>query len=185
MASDARGLIHQMTQLALAYLAGVIDSDGCILIEKRKHRDGRPSMYMAKIIIGQVDPEAVELAHRTFGGNIHIAKPAATQIGQHERYIWAIVSKAAVRALLAIRPHLRIKGDRADNCFELDRINTTRAKHERPTPGRSRPAHISEALEACYLRGKDLNTRPLSPRRQPTPDPLPARESRSPSPSLR
>lgn len=57
----------------LAYLAGVVDSDGCIRVERLRNngrsKDG--TSYAAFVAVQQVERHAVDLARATLGGFVN------------------------------------------------------------------------------------------------------------------
>ena len=70
-----------MDKTLLAYLAGVMDSDGYFTIKRstyniRKLKDSKNPTYSERIGLKQVHPFAVHTIHRLFGGYYHIQKPS-------------------------------------------------------------------------------------------------------------
>lgn len=105
--------------LDLAYLAGVIDSDGCIGVYRL--RQGSRVVYQPKVQIKQVEPEAIDLAKALFGGHVYRHK------GQNERskplWVWQIHSAATRKPLTDLLPYLRIKRPRAVNALRCCDVN--------------------------------------------------------------
>src|SRR5690242_16357057 len=109
-----------MNALDLAYLAGVIDSDGCIRVECVKGGKNRGrECYAPIVLLAQIEPEAIQLARSTFGGYVAAVQPTPAQL---QRYTnpkpmlrWVAKSRIAAAALRAMRPYLRIKTRQADN----------------------------------------------------------------------
>jgi hypothetical protein len=71
-----------MTRTVLAYLAGVLDSDGTIGIKRNTYsmrvvKDSIAPTYSERIHIRQVERPALELFAATFGGNIGVNDPSA------------------------------------------------------------------------------------------------------------
>lgn len=108
--------------LVLSYLAGVIDSDGSIGIKRstyhmRVRGDATVPIFSETIHCKQVQPEAVTLLKQTFGGNLRLETPSATR--GKPLYAWMVHSAMAGRALVLLRPYLRIKARQADNGIAL------------------------------------------------------------------
>lgn len=99
----------------LGYAAGVIDSDGYIGVKRNPH------CYAARVIVKQVQPQAVDLLHEIFGGYRSTAPPTAER-GRH-LLTWEVHSASAGRACEALLPYLRIKRAQAENAIEVCRIN--------------------------------------------------------------
>lgn len=128
--------VHQskFSPIELAYLAGVIDSDGSITIKRstyamRVRGDATQPVYSEMIHIKQVEPQAIELAHCLFGGTRYREKPS-TRRGK-PLWSWSIHSAAAGRALSALLPYLRIKQAQAENALALRSIMGTGKRRPR------------------------------------------------------
>lgn len=112
-----------MNQIDVAYLAGVIDSDGCIRVERLVQRKlGSLISYCAMVHVQQVESEAVHLAKDIFGGYIQHPKPPARFPKARPMVRWVAKSRIAVRALTCLRPYLRIKAEQADNAIALGKL---------------------------------------------------------------
>ena len=154
-----------MNEITLAYLAGVLDSDGTIGIKRNTYavrviRDSEQPTYSERIHIRQVEPHALNLFSDTFGGRLGITKPSAA----HARplYYWGQTDRKAANTLLALLPYLRIKKAQAENCLAL-RVVKEQSKIARMARGRGhvgsapRPINLSEAMEAHFMHAKFLN----------------------------
>jgi len=92
----------------IAYLAGVVDSDGCIRVERLKNngrsRDG--VSYAVNVSIQQVESAAVELAKELFGGHLMVIHPTPGQLKKlnNPRLMlrWTAKSRIAADALYAM-----------------------------------------------------------------------------------
>ncbi len=103
----------------LAYLAGVIDSDGSISAHRKDRAAERKRPYYAiQLRIHQAQPQAVDLACRLFGGSIHREYYVSLNGRRHLRkaplYIWIASGPTAASALLRMLPFLRIKRRQAE-----------------------------------------------------------------------
>lgn len=148
-----------------AYCAGVIDSDGTIGIKRSTYAmrvtgDAGQATYSERIAVRQVTREAVDLLRDLFGGAFYVTKPSSKN--GKPLWSWAATDQRAVACLHAVLPYLRIKKAQAENCLLL-RIVKEQSKRARVAHGRGhagsavRPAELSEAMEAHYLRAKALN----------------------------
>jgi len=107
----------------LAYIAGVLDSDGYIgmtyTIEKR-HRTPPTKSYSAIVKVTQCKPQAINLIKDMFGGHIYIMTKG---INQRDQTTVAIARREEVKELLtAVFPYLRIKSEQAKLVLEYIRI---------------------------------------------------------------
>lgn len=145
-----------MNATDLAYLAGVIDSDGSISVRKVdyhvRHGMATNCSYWPRIKIKQVDPEAVDLAKSLFGGTVYKSK-SQTANGK-DLFAWEVTNRKAEACLQALLPYLRIKRLRALNGIECARLTKESIAVRRKTV---RPVHLTEALEICYMRSRELN----------------------------
>lgn len=149
----------------LAYLAGVIDSDGTIGIKRstyamRVRKDAGAPMYSERIAVKQVTPEAIDLLKLTFGGYRFVTKSSL----KNGRLLhgWQVTDLAAAKCLTAIRPFLRIKTAQADNCLALRSVKD-RSRAERTPFGRghvggiARSEGASAEMEGLYVLAHELN----------------------------
>ena len=99
----------------LAYLAGVIDSDGYISIH-RSCRAGK--LYHAPIIgISGTRTQPHELAQSIWGGKIHCYVPKNPR--HRPQYQWLRQGIAAPPIIEALLPYLRVKAEQASLALEL------------------------------------------------------------------
>lgn len=154
-----------MDETTLAYLAGVLDSDGTIGVKRNTYSvrvvgdSGQPT-YSERIHIRQVERAALELFAETFGGNIGITDPSAKR--GRPLWNWGQTDKKAAATLAALLPYLRIKRRQAENCLALRAIKeeskiTRVAKGRGHIGARPRPDELSIRMEACFIRAKELN----------------------------
>jgi hypothetical protein len=165
MPSFRLGRVERMKREVLAYLAGVIDSDGTIGVKRstyhmRVRKDAEQATYSERICVRQVEPHAVDLLHATFAGSRYMTKPSVKR--GKPLHTWAVTDLRAAAALRALLPFLRIKSRQAENCLALRALKTTSRK-ARSARGRghvgaaARPAHLGVAMEACHARAHELN----------------------------
>lgn len=99
----------------LAYLAGLVDGEGCItitLVRKRYH--------MVQLRIANTDPRMTRWLQSNFGGGVTIENRQNAR--WKVRYTWCVGARAAEPILRAVLPHLLLKRDQAEialACREL------------------------------------------------------------------
>ncbi len=95
----------QKQAVLLAFVAGIIDGEGCISIHRNK---GRGQFYV-RISVGMAHENTIKLLQETFGGKIgrneRSKYPNAQQI-----YRWQLSAQAEVRNFLnLVSPYIRVK----------------------------------------------------------------------------
>lgn len=139
-------------QTVLAYLAGIIDGEGCIRIAKLSGKHYSP--YAPCVNCGMTNPAAIELLHATFGGSIRWAWPSGKNASPCKplRYWYLNGTESVARALRLLYPHLRVKKAQAtlllDFCFN---------KQDGRKGGITQDEH--RWREELYLKVKKLNHR--------------------------
>ena len=115
--------------LTLAYLAGVIDSDGYITV----HRSTRRSVvyYAARIGITGTRREPHDIAASLWGGTVSQHTPRNSR--HRLQYQWSRTGDAAVPIIEAVRPFLRVKRAQADIALEVQE-HVVDARAEDPFP---------------------------------------------------
>lgn len=113
----------------LAYLAGMIDADGYITIQRSAHAGRR--YYGAKIGIAGTRREPHDLAASLWGGSVGRYVPANTR--HRPQFQWTRSGEAAVIAIAAIQPYLLIKADNARVALQLH-DHMIEGRHDDPFP---------------------------------------------------
>lgn len=107
----------QPDPLTLAYLAGVIDSDGYISATRSTHK-GR-LYYGAAVGIAGTDRQPHDLAASIFGGNVRRYVPTKERVHHKPQFQWQRWGESARPVLEAVLPYLRVKRDRAALALEM------------------------------------------------------------------
>ena len=95
--------------LVLAYLAGVIDSDGYITIH-RSTRNGK-TYHAARIGISGTSREPHDLAASLWGGTVSTYTPKDST--HRAQFQWSRTGDAAAEIIAAVEPYLRVKAEHA------------------------------------------------------------------------
>lgn len=139
----------------LAYLAGVIDSDGCINIQKQKAGKWAAN-YKPRVMVKQVTPQAPALLHETFGGSLWVQGPSAKR--GRPLHTWDVHSAAAGDALRELLPFLRIKPEQARNAIALCEVNARLGRRKFPVPAVVDGEPLVTLAEAAAALGKSYDT---------------------------
>ena len=112
-----------MKKVDIAYLAGIIDSDGCIGIQKYSNSKA----YRAYLTIIQRDMTLIEYLYATFDGSVNVVS-TKRNIGRDFYLRWMITDTRATRVLKICLPYLKLKKQQAFLVLELSKIKTKKNK---------------------------------------------------------
>ena len=115
--------MNHAIELKVAYLAGVMDSDGYFTIHKNARTTASP-IYSSGFGINQVESEAIILARDTFGGTIKMidytkAYTQGKRFSNKPMYYWVCPASMQKSVLEALIPLLRIKRKQAEILLRL------------------------------------------------------------------
>jgi hypothetical protein len=146
-----------VSEVDKAYLAGIIDGEGCIGAAKlNDKRPGRGPGVMFTLFIAMTDREPADLACALYGG--HVREKPDKRGGRRMIYCWQAYGDIGARCLRDVRPYLRVKGGQAD-AYLAARTTFTggpRKGHQ----GSAQPTSADIELRfACLHRIQALNQR--------------------------
>lgn len=120
----------QVSEVDLAYMAGLVDGEGCIRIQKCKNT------YSLYLRIGMKDSIALKMFRDAFGGSVFERDRFYKQFSKRFRiFEWTVVCGRAAFVLKSIIRHLRIKRPQAELAIRF----YEESKYENPkkkSPGR-------------------------------------------------
>lgn len=109
------------SEAVVAYLAGIIDGEGCINLNK-KHANGRKSTWRIRVQMN--DREALLLLHDTFGGSLEgfetngYQPPSRRGTNRKPIFVWNLNRQSSVEAALrCLLPYLRVKRKKAEDAL--------------------------------------------------------------------
>ena len=150
-----------------AYLAGAIDIDGRIIIERvhgyRRRSDGRQvSYYKATIKLSDSSPMLPDLLQTTFPARR--LQYEAKNRKQAEWHMWEAVNQSAHEPVVRLLPYLRLKHRQAELALTL----ITLIKHEKAGSGRPLTDPWCSRLAALHLQhiietGEDMEKSLVTP----------------------
>lgn len=111
-------------KLDVAYLAGVVDSDGSLTIS-RQHNKTRPNpsftpTFQLSWVESIASRKVMELLKTSYGGSISKSKSQKGRFKNARPIIkYCITSRKLKAFLLDVAPYLRLKKSQADLCLKL------------------------------------------------------------------
>ena len=143
----------------LAYLAGIMDADGYISIQRTFSNPKYPLSYSycEWVGCGQISQEAISLFHNIWGGSLILRKPQKS--GHRPLYYWLVTNKKAARVVTDLYPFLRVKRDQADLIIQL-RKSKNLPKVETHVKGKSLKPEVQSFREELWfnIRQKHAGT---------------------------
>ena len=146
-----------------AYLAGIVDGEGCIYMEFRRHKNknGEITTRSSRIncVVTNSNPKIMAFLSEYYNGYVRITKQQA-MFHWKDRLNWTVAGKQAKRFLTDILPYLLLKKEQAE--IGLAVLKTSKRYGRR---GRVSPSICEFRLQAKE-RIKELNRRGKSPSEQ-------------------
>jgi hypothetical protein len=104
---------HISREMWLAYSAGFVDGEGCIVVQYRKSS----RTHYLKITVPQLNPAPLHILQSLFGGSVRLK---AGRVGNYRRlWIWEAAARQAAEAIAALRPYLTVKAEEADIAIDF------------------------------------------------------------------
>jgi len=136
----------------LAYLAGIVDGEGCISLRRHTQKNRRPT-WDIRIYVVSTDKVLIDWLKENFGGLTYFrnSKKNPHWKTKHE---WIISKKQLTPVLHAILPYLVIKKEHCELAIKF-RDTYTGKRHWRI------PEELSIIRHQCFESIKKLNHRTL------------------------
>lgn len=138
----------ELTEGQKGYLAGLIDGEGWVGIQRNTSKKSGNYNYVAKIIIGNTNKKIIAVKEEIGHGYIHLRK---SKNPKHKNvFIW-VLSSNAIRAILPlVLPYLRIKSNQAELLMSYLSLATQANLPEK------KKEYLC-AVDAIYLKLRQLN----------------------------
>ena len=95
------------TESELAYLAGILDGEGCFTLAKGPNGH----TFNSRVLVGNTDARLIHWLHDRFGGGVSV-RPRLNQ-RQKPCWMWTLSSAEIVPFINAVAPFLRLKREQA------------------------------------------------------------------------
>jgi hypothetical protein len=152
-----------MDSHTLAYLAGVMDSDGWFTIRRDEAREWPGSYsHSENIGCGQTSEAAVSLLSENFGGKITLRSRKGREDSWQPVHYWWLGNRRAADCVRALRPYLRIKGAQADLLLALRASKDLPYSVQRSVVngrGRGMDPAITAERDELWTRVRSMNER--------------------------
>ena len=128
-----------------AYIAGIMDADGCFMITRHKRKTQRKDYphtvdhwswtYMASVKICMVEPEAIDLLHKELKlGTMRLDGVRKSRPNSKPIYQWGIRNRKQIVPFLEnVIPYLRVKKARAEfllnYCFTAKHLDDRKSRY--------------------------------------------------------
>jgi len=113
----------------LAYMAGYVDGEGSIGIQKNEGRE--PPGYQHRFSVKSTDPRSVEWIKKNFSGEITPYEDKSKECAKN--YKWQISGRDAYKIIKNLRDYLMLKQEQADAVIDMYERVTKKGFHIRPT----------------------------------------------------
>jgi len=149
-----------MTDIEKAYLAGIVDGEGCIVINRTRTNkiDGyiKPYKYALHIKMRTCDKILAPLCKKLFKvGSLHECK--AYKKNHNKSYEWHTASNNALLILELLLPYLKVKKPQAKLAIKYQK-----RKGNRTYSGKVLPKKDFDFQTVCYQKMKKLNKRGIN-----------------------
>ena len=151
----------------LAWVAGIIDGEGSIMITRSCARDSR-RYYYPQLKIVNCNTKMIREVVKILELPRRITKIKKAKIYHKQAYIISYAANDAIKILKTVRPYLIAKQRQADVCLNLWRVNRmvlerfgklAKTGKRVFTNGYEIPAKLADFRHRCYLDIKELNRR--------------------------
>lgn len=138
----------------LAWVAGLIDGEGCIYIRKRTEkapsRKERSPSYALSLTVKMTHKPTIEELKNIFGvGRIHRETPG--KLNKKVSWRWAVSTQEGADILRMILPYLKVKREEAELAIEFSEVS------KRSSFGRNTvKVEISELRDSFYRKLQEL-----------------------------
>ena len=141
----------------LAWLAGFVDGEGCITLNRRLNAAGNPS-YSAVLMIANTDRTILEHIGGTLGvGGVYAKGGDRHFPNTRPAWQWTVGGRQAREVVALIRPYVRLKRAQADALLEFKPLAIGR-KGPRSEQA-ARYAELRAPQEVIYARLRELKRR--------------------------
>jgi len=137
-----------LPKTAAAYLAGILDGEGCVAVRKSgylQRRTGKRVYYLhASVVIVNTYRPVLALFRKFFGGHL---RPRTKIAGRQQTYSLTVADFKAATLLTSLLPYLRIKKRQAVLTLRCQQMNTRRATQKSKVAVRRKQTELFYAVK--------------------------------------
>ncbi len=115
-----------MNKLTAAYIAGFVDGEGCIGVNRVKAKTVKSNggyTYKVRLRVSNTNKEIIEWLYKSFGGSFYVSRRENNLNKNHKvAYDWAIADQKAKIFLEKIKPYLKIKKEQAEIAIKVAKL---------------------------------------------------------------
>ncbi len=109
-----------MKNTDLAYMAGILDGEGCILIQKKRPTGGKHSKYTLSVTVGSTDEWLCWYFQMVWGGSVYqVGRTSKDSWKWQPLWQWYLGAHASVVMLDALMPYLKLKKPQAELAIQF------------------------------------------------------------------
>ncbi len=127
-----------MRKTDLAYVAGIVDGEGCIGLYLHQSKKRRP-FYVLQVTVANTNEWLIQWLKFSFGGSVHL-RICDEPTNCRPQWYWIIAAKKALEFLMLVSPYLRLKKPQAEIAVRFQE-----AKRHRGRPHTDGEIAIDEA----------------------------------------
>lgn len=144
----------------LAYLAGIIDGEGCIECRFLSGRPAKHTSLSILLIVGNTDVRLINWLTATWGGRVHLLRRG----GIRDMWVWRLPIRSNRELIEAVRPFLKLKREQIILALEAADLSIARGGGRRVPAGNLARRHaIVEEVALLKRTGGDDDARPQVP----------------------
>ena len=150
--------IIELTSAELAYIAGLLDGEGCLdLFRRRPDQPHRATTYNPRIQVGMTDQPTIAYLHAVFGGTF--TQRTIRNPRHKPQWTWTVVCGRALLVLAHLLPYLRIKRRQAEILLAFGSLKWRPGPAKGSRASRPIPLELRVQRDVLYEELAALNKR--------------------------
>lgn len=139
--------MSKLTRTELAYAAGLLDGEGCVIIKAQRCRGAKHRSHALYVQVIMTELEPLEWFQERFGGSIY--KRPKAKASHRQGWAWNVTTAKALPLLRAIQPFTIVKRKQVEVALRFEVL--------RSAPGTPLTEELYAQREALRLEISALN----------------------------
>lgn len=114
----------ETTDTILAYMAGLVDGEGCLTIARQNRKERKNPSFKTSVTVSNTDRRLVDIFKEHFGGCIYETKDKRVSKGWANSFTWHCTAGNSRIFLKAILPYLIAKKQQAILILEFQEMQS-------------------------------------------------------------